>query len=63
VGILVIDNGVGFSAADHPEDGHIGLRNVRDRLAVAFPHASLKIDSEPGGGTRIALEIVEDGSS
>jgi sensor histidine kinase YesM len=60
VGILVIDNGVGFSAADLPEDGHIGLRNVRDRLSVAFPHASLKIDSKPGRGTRIEMEIVED---
>ncbi|UCF99648.1 MAG: histidine kinase [Spirochaetaceae bacterium] len=63
VGILVIDNGVGFSVADHPEDGHIGLRNVRDRLSMAFPHASLKIDSEPGRGTRIAMEIVGDRSS
>ena len=63
VGILVIDNGVGFSVAELPEDGHIGLRNVRDRLSLAFPHASLKIDSEPGSGTRIAMEIVEDRSS
>jgi sensor histidine kinase YesM len=63
VGILVIDNGVGFSAADHPQDGHIGLRNVRERLFMAFPRASLKIESEPGRGTRVAMDIVEDGSS
>ncbi len=60
VGIWIVDNGVGFSVADHPEDGHIGLRNVRERLLIAFPHAFLKVDSEPGRGTRITMEIVED---
>lgn len=63
VGIHVVDNGVGFSVADHPEDGHIGLRNVRERLLIAFPHAFLKVESEPGKGTRITMEIVEDGLS
>ena len=63
VGIHVVDNGVGFSAADHPEDGHIGLRNVRERLLIAFPHAFLKVESEPGRGTRVTMEIVEDGLS
>jgi sensor histidine kinase YesM len=63
VGILVIDNGVGFSVEENQEDGHIGLRNVRERLSMAFPHATLKINSEPGKGTRIAMEIVEDRTS
>jgi len=63
VGILVVDNGVGFSVEDHPEDGRIGLRNVKERLLMAFPHALLKVDSEPGKGTRITMDIVKDNPS
>ena len=60
LGICIVDNGVGFSVADHPEDGHIGLRNVKERLLITFPRAFLKVDSDPGRGTRITMEIVED---
>jgi sensor histidine kinase YesM len=63
VGIVVIDNGVGFSVEDHPEDGRIGLRNVKERLLMAFPHALLKVDSEPGKGTRITMDIMKDNPS
>jgi sensor histidine kinase YesM len=63
VGIVVIDNGVGFSVEDHPEDGRIGLRNVKERLLMAFPHALLKVDSEPRKGTRITMDIMKDNPS
>jgi LytS/YehU family sensor histidine kinase len=63
VGILVVDNGVGFSRGEHPDDGHIGLRNVRERLLMAFPRSSLMVDSQPGEGTRITMDIVEDRAS
>lgn len=48
--ISVVDNGVGFGAADHVGTG-LGLRNVRDRLALSFHGlARLDIADRPEGG-------------
>jgi hypothetical protein len=30
---------------------------------MAFPHALLKVDSEPGKGTRITMDIMKDNPS
>jgi signal transduction histidine kinase len=52
--LTVADDGVGFdTGAVAP--GHLGLRLLRD-LAVAAD-ASFEVDSAPGGGTRIRLEV------
>jgi two-component system LytT family sensor kinase len=53
--IVVRDDGKGF--AGEAADG-IGLRNVRERLSVAYGLSqSMTIDSVPGEGTEIRIEI------
>jgi signal transduction histidine kinase len=51
--LLVSDDGVGFDTASHI-GGH-GLRNLRERAARI--QAELRIESHPGRGTRIRLEV------
>lgn len=47
------DDGAGF---DEPGSGGIGLKNVRERLKVAYgPDGSFEIESRPGEGTRVVL--------
>lgn len=55
--LLVEDDGVGFEApaADAADGGHIGLGLLRDRAARLG--GRLQIESEPGEGTRVALEF------
>ena len=55
--LLVEDDGVGFEApaADATGGGHIGLGLLRDRAARLG--GRLQIESEPGEGTRVALEF------
>ncbi len=53
----VSDDGLGL-----PEDSGccregIGLRSVRERLALIFPEASFGIGIRPGGGTRATIRI------
>jgi two-component system LytT family sensor kinase len=60
--IEVIDNGVGITSERHESsvEGGIGLRNVNERLSVIYgANCQLKIDSEPGQGTSVRLEIPE----
>jgi signal transduction histidine kinase len=57
--MIVSDNGVGFNANDilygkMPNSG-IGLTNIRER--VESFHGIFKIDSEPGNGTMLVVEI------
>ncbi|MDD3643140.1 MAG: histidine kinase, partial [Candidatus Krumholzibacteria bacterium] len=53
--LIVGDDGLGFDRA--PGEG-IGLRNVRERLAVAYgTRQSFEIESSPGGGTRVTIEF------
>ena len=57
-GLTIADDGRGFSAADAEaarEDGHLGLRVLGDMARGAG--GSLDIDSEPGRGTRVCLEV------
>jgi signal transduction histidine kinase len=54
----IIDNGVGFDAADllaHPIEGHFGLRVLGD--VVADAGGELLLSSAPGLGTRWQLRI------
>jgi signal transduction histidine kinase len=54
----IIDNGVGFDAADltaHPADGHFGLRVLGD--VVADAGGELLLASAPEAGTHWQLRI------
>jgi signal transduction histidine kinase len=55
VKMVVSDNGVGFDAGKSRSAGHQGLVNMRAR--VASIGGSLDVDSEPGRGTRIIVEV------
>jgi two-component system LytT family sensor kinase len=60
--VEVIDDGVGISGQRQPEvyGGGIGISNVRERLKVVYGQDFLmKIDSQPGKGTAIRIEIPE----
>lgn len=56
--IRISDNGLGFDTSVHIDDQHIGLSNVKERLALAFPdkHEFLLVSS-PGQGTTITITI------
>jgi two-component system, NarL family, sensor kinase len=57
-GLTIADDGRGFTpddAAAAQEDGHLGLRVLGDMARDAG--GSLEIDSEPGRGTRVCLEV------
>jgi signal transduction histidine kinase len=54
----IVDDGVGFSpetAAARAEEGHLGLRGLTELVADAG--GRLTIDSSPGQGTRMHLEM------
>ncbi len=59
--ISIVDNGLGFEAGTGLEGRHIGLANVKERLRISCPQASLSIDSRPGRGTRVTLELPQEG--
>jgi two-component system nitrate/nitrite sensor histidine kinase NarX len=53
----VSDDGAGFdlAAAEHPEGRHMGLRIMRERAERIG--AAVRIESEPGRGTRVTLAL------
>jgi len=56
--LVVQDDGRGFDAgerAERREDGHVGLELLEDLARHAG--GSLAVDSHPGGGTRLVLEV------
>ena len=54
IGLLVQDNGVGFDSARHEGPGH-GLGNMQKRARRVG--ASVRIESQPGNGTRVILTL------
>ena len=52
--IVVQDQGVGFKLED-VEEGQFGLAGIRERARLLGGKAT--IDSKPGKGTRIAVEL------
>ncbi len=58
--IEVEDDGVGMPEAEQPSasGNGIGVNNVRERLQVLYNHDfTMRIESEPGRGTRVVIEI------
>jgi two-component system, NarL family, sensor kinase len=58
VTLVVADDGIGFDAdrlASSPAGGHVGLLLLRDLVATAG--GTLEVDSSPGRGTRVTLEV------
>lgn len=55
--LCIEDNGVGFDpAALHAQgDGHVGLHIMRERAQRI--DAQLRVESRPGGGTRVELRV------
>ncbi|HWF57862.1 MAG TPA: sensor histidine kinase [Candidatus Dormibacteraeota bacterium] len=58
VQLVISDDGRGFSAEDldrQRRDGHVGLSLLRDLVADAG--GALHVDSHPGAGTRVSVEV------
>ena len=53
--LTVSDDGQGFPAGQPSPTGHFGLLDMRERAQSMGSH--LKVASEPGRGTRIAVEV------
>lgn len=51
----VIDDGVGFDSSGRIPDGHFGLNNMNERARES--NAELCIESQPGMGTQVVLDI------
>lgn len=60
--VCVIDDGVGFDPAETKDDGkvHVGLRNVRERLAVVC-EGEVLIESRVGEGTTVRMRVPRRG--
>jgi signal transduction histidine kinase len=61
VSLQVEDDGRGFVPSSHDLEGHYGLRGMRERANEI--HAELALDSAPGAGTRIRIEVLLDRNS
>ncbi len=58
VRLEIDDDGRGFTEADleaRRRDGHVGLSLLQDLVADAG--GSLRVESQPGGGTRVAVDV------
>ena len=53
--LSISDDGVGFEPAHARRLGHQGLVNVRERIAQI--HAELRLESAPGRGTRVVIDV------
>jgi NarL family two-component system sensor histidine kinase LiaS len=53
--LIVSDDGQGFAADQAPPAGHFGLLDMRERAQSMG--SQLRVGSEPGQGTRIAVEV------
>lgn len=53
--LSVSDDGRGFAAGQSSPTGHFGLLDMRERAQSMGSH--LQVESEPGRGTRVAVEV------
>lgn len=56
--LTVTDDGCGFDVTAPLSDGHFGQRGLQERAAAL--QANLKLESEPGHGTRIVFGVPRD---
>lgn len=58
LGVVVSDNGPGMSASSADESDGVGLRNLRERLALMTGnHRSLNTSNNPDGGLRVDIAL------
>lgn len=59
--VILSDDGAGFDPGEEKDDGkpHIGITNVRQRLA-AMCHGTLEIESSSGKGTKVTVKIPKE---
>jgi signal transduction histidine kinase len=53
--VIVEDDGIGFNTDEIPKSGHLGLLGMQERAEMM--DGSLLIESRPGGGTTLVLEV------
>jgi signal transduction histidine kinase len=58
IAMIVEDDGVGFSTGEPLSPGHFGLSTMRERAARIG--ALLVIDTRPGGGTRLRVQLPDN---
>jgi len=58
--VLIEDDGIGFNPEEVPVDGHLGLLGIRERVEMI--DGNLMIESVPGEGTTIIVEVSYDDS-
>ena len=61
---MIEDNGIGFdpNAMESTENGHIGIRNVRERIEQMCS-GMLILESKVGGGTTVTIRIPAKGAT
>ncbi len=55
--ILISDNGIGFDSKNMDRKMNVGLLNVGQRLKIVYPESIFNINSKPGKGTTVKIEI------
>ena len=60
--IIIDDDGVGFKPEILEQEGHVGIRNVKERLG-AMCGGNLSVESKIGEGTRVYIKIPKDGGT
>ncbi len=53
--VMIEDDGVGFETSEIRKSGHLGLLGIQERTQMIA--GSLQIESVPGGGTTIVVEV------
>jgi signal transduction histidine kinase len=56
--LIIADDGIGFDPESHPEEGHFGIRGIRERAELIG--GSCTINSMPEEGTTITLILPQE---
>ena len=59
--VMIEDDGIGFDAAHIPKSGHLGVLGMQERAQMMS--GTLQVESVPGCGTTIVLEVPHDDSN
>jgi len=57
VTLTVTDNGTGFEAQKLDKSNQVGLSNVKNRLLMNNQNALFHLESSPGAGTKVSIQI------